>query len=145
MPRSWKRRPDPATRSRTVLETTVSPASASAATRRNVHGDAGDIVALQLDLTDVQPAAHRNAERPHRFANGGGTAHGTGGAIKGRHEPIAQIFDLLAAEAGKLLPHRASWRSSKARHCRSPTSAARFVESTMSVNMTVASTRSTSG
>ena len=28
-------------------------------------------------------------ERRHRLANGGGAPHGTGGAIKGRHEPIA--------------------------------------------------------
>ena len=32
--------------------------------RRDMHGDAGDVVALQLDLARVEIAAYRDAERP---------------------------------------------------------------------------------
>jgi hypothetical protein len=40
-----------------------------------MHGHPGDIIALQLDLVDVQPAPHRDGERPHQIAKRGGAAH----------------------------------------------------------------------
>src|SRR6516165_9258675 len=73
---------------------------------RDVHRDASDIVAVPLDFTGMQPAAHRNAELPHRLINGGGAAHRPSWAIEGRHEPIAEAFYLVAAEARELLSRR---------------------------------------
>jgi hypothetical protein len=54
--------------------------------RCDMHSDPGDIIALQLDLAGVQPAPHRDPERPHQIANRGGTAHPSRRAVAGRHK-----------------------------------------------------------
>ena len=99
VPRSRKRSLEPATRSRTVLDTTVSPASASAATRRDVHGNAGDIVELQLDFASMEAAAHDDAELQHRAGNRGG-APGRFDDV-GEHDRCRRPIDVrLAARRG---------------------------------------------
>ena len=73
-------------------------------------------------------------------------ANRAGRAIEGGEEPVTGGINLATTK--KLT---SSWRisawcvSSSSRHARSPSSAARSVEPTMSVNITVASTRSCSG
>ena len=60
LPRGVKRKPEPATRSRTVREQRISPSPAQAEhARGDVDGDAADVVADQLDLAGVQPDPDR--------------------------------------------------------------------------------------
>ena len=64
-------------------------------------------------------------------------------AVEGGEEAVAQCLDLAAAEALELAAHELVVVGRAARaSARSPSSAARSVEPTMSVNRTVASTRS---
>src|SRR6266567_1167782 len=72
---------------------------------RDVNGNSHDIVPLQLDFASMEAATHRYAERPHRLRNCDGTTHRPCWAVERREKAVAEALDLLAAEAGKLLPH----------------------------------------
>ena len=129
-----------------MLETSTSPGPASARhPRADVHRDAADVVVRSA-------RARRCAGRPASRARARGTspaiapAHSgsRGRAVEGREEAVAQRLDLRArgsARAGARTTR--SWlrrpgRASGGRPARRPC----VVESTMSVNITVASTRS---
>ena len=58
--------PEPATRSFTVFETSIARSCQGRHAGANVDGDPPDGVALELDLTGVQPDAHFEAEILYR-------------------------------------------------------------------------------
>jgi hypothetical protein len=92
---------------------------------RGVDGDAADVVAYQFDLAGMQAATHRQAERLDRAGDRCGAAHRARRAVERGEKAVAQALHLVAAKPFDLR------LSSSARHRRSPSSAARFVESTM--------------
>src|SRR2546423_4837018 len=67
------------------------------------------------------------------------------GPSKVARNPSQRFFTSLPRKRVSCCRTASSYRSRRVRHCRSPISAARFVEPTMSVNITVARTRSRSG
>ena len=64
MPRSAKANPDPATRSLTVREQTISLAGGAEDPGGDVDGDAADVVAQQLALAGVQAHPHLQPQVP---------------------------------------------------------------------------------
>ena len=69
-PRSSNAMPEPATRSRTVLDTTTSPAEPRRGDPRpDVHGDPAHVVSAQLDLAGVQADPDLDADGPQRVAD----------------------------------------------------------------------------
>src|SRR5438067_11242674 len=92
----------------------------------------------------MQSAAHCNAERAHRFGYRGSAAHRPRRTVEGRHEAVAEVLDLAPAKPLQLLPHRLVVAIEQ----RAPLPVAKLGGAPrridMSVNMTVASTRSTS-
>jgi hypothetical protein len=110
-----------------------------------VYCDASDVVTAQLTLAGVQAASDVNSQLRHALSERGGASHGSGRPVECREEPVPGVLDYAALEAGDpgsgdlvvLLEQFA------------PASVAEFdgpcVESTMSVNRTVASTRSAGG
>ena len=114
--------------------------------RRDVDGDAADVVADQLDLAGVKAGADLDAERGHVVGDRRGRTRPRGSArrrSRGSRRPV-----VLTSRPPKRSrwPRTTFWcSSSRSRQRRSPISAARRVESTMSVKRTVASTRSGTG
>src|SRR5215471_16379387 len=74
--------------------------------RRDMDGDANDIIALDLDLTSMEPATHLDAQRAHPLDDCRSATHSTGGTIKGREKSIAQSLDLPPAKPSQLLADR---------------------------------------
>ena len=125
-----------------LTRTSEGPASARDA-GADVHGDAADVGAQQLDLAGVAAGAHLEAERLHRLADR--LAHFTAraGPSKVARKPSPVRVDLGAAVAGEHRAQRPGGGARAARvHLRSPSSQALSVEPTMSVKRTVASMRS---
>ena len=129
-----------------MLETSTSPAPARAATRAPmwtaIPPTSSPISSLSPvcrparismpSVGDAVAGSRRAADRPRRPVERG-------------EEAVAGRVDLVAAEALELAAHDEWCASSRSRQRRSPSSAACSVEPTMSVNRTVASTRSGSG
>ena len=90
-PRSANLRPDPATKSLTVLDTSTSPDAG-----RRMHRDAGDVLAHVFDLPRVQPGPHFDSQPQHRLRDGTRAPDGPGRTIEGRKEPVAGRADLSA-------------------------------------------------
>ena len=67
-PRSSNLRPEPATRSRTVLETTTSSGAAIAATRTDMHRDSYYVITSEFILAGVQPSSYLKSQRVYSFA-----------------------------------------------------------------------------
>ena len=144
-PRSSKSIPEPATRSFTVLETSTSPALRQRAdARADVHGHPADVVAHDLALAGVQAGAHVDAERrTARCAIARAQRIAARRTVERGEEAVAHRLDLAAAGSARAARARArrgdstQRRASGGRPARPPGA----VESTMSVNITVASTR----
>ena len=114
--------------------------------RRDVDGDAADVVARSARS---RRCAARCAPRCRAAASMSAIAEAQRTARAGpsnvARNPSPECFSPRGrGTAPSCWRTASSCRSSSARHCRSPSSAARLVESTMSVNSTVASTRSSS-
>ena len=143
-PRSSRTMSEPTTRSRTVLEVRISP------------------VRLQPSLRPRcarrSRRRHRRAARPPRCAALPGSGHRcrptgpegsravdrTSGTVEGGQDPVTRCLDQMTVEL--LDPvGRSSCTSSTCRQRRSPSRLACWVELTMSVNSTEASTRVGSG
>ena len=147
-PRDANASPEPATRSLDGLrhEHLAGPASAVDA-RGDVDGHAGDFVVRHSHLARC---ARRRESRCPRSPTASTIASAQriarAGPVEGGEEAVAGGVDLAPAEAREgSADDRAVVARARSLHCRSPSSAARAVEPTMSVNSTVASTRSGSG
>ena len=142
-PRSSNSIPEPATRSLTVLDTTTSPARAFAATRAPMcTAMPRDLAVHDLALTRVQPARTSSPSRTP-VDDGARAADRARRSVEGGEEPVAGRIDLAPAEAHRAPAARARGGARAARcQARSPSSERVPVDSTMSVNSTVASTRS---
>jgi hypothetical protein len=107
-----------------------------------VHRDAPDVVVEQLAFPGVQAGPDLQAVLGQLGPDGIGRADGSGRAVKGGQEPIPGRLDLATTKSRQI--RRTAWWCSSRTRCqrRSPSSAATLVESTMSVNSTVARIRS---
>ena len=111
----------------------------------DVDGDPADVVADQLALAGVQARPDLQPERPDRLDDRARTADRPGRPVERRQEAVAGRLDLAAPEAGQLLPHDGDRGCPAVEPAAVSKLVARSVELTMSVNRTVASTRSGSG
>ena len=110
-PRSTNSMPEPATRSRTVDVTSTSPGAGERRdARADVHRDAGDVVALQLDLAGVEPGAHLDAQRPRRRGDRVRARDRARRPVERGEDVVAARVDLAPAEALELAPLAASER-----------------------------------
>jgi hypothetical protein len=145
VPRSLKRRPEPATKSLTVLDTQN---LASTGKRRNprayVNSDTADIVTDHFALACMKSSTDLDAERLDLIGYGASAADATRRAIKSCKKAIAGRLHLTATERASIRRIVAWWSSSRLRQRLSPRLAAFSVEPTISVNRTVASMRSAS-
>src|SRR6476661_5128534 len=108
----------------------------------NVHGDATDVLTTDLTLSGADHIAHRYpnpASAPRPWSH-------TEGRASGRRTPREKPSPVccMTRPWKRLISVwvTSSWRASSSRQPRSPSRAACRVESTMSVNNTVASSRS---
>ena len=101
------------------------------------------LVTDALDLAGVDAGAHLDAERRGVALDGPGAADGTSRTVERGQDPVAGHVHLPAAVTLDGGADDVVMLASSSRQRRSPSSAARAVESTMSVKSTVASTRST--
>src|SRR5580704_19093039 len=70
--------------------------------RRDMHGDAADVVRQDLNLARVQSGSNLQTEVAHRVPDGFCTTHGARRSIEGRKKPVARRPDLLAAKSREL-------------------------------------------
>jgi len=110
----------------------------------DVHGDAAHVVAPQLALAGVQAGADIEAERAQRPADGQRTAHRACGTVEGREEAVARRVNLPAAEAAQLLAYGGVVPLEQVAPGAVAEPGGVLRGATMSVNNTVASTRSSS-
>ena len=90
MPRSAKRRPEPGTRSFTVLETSTSPASASDATLAPImNRDAAHLGAHHFAFSGVRAGVDFKPERLDCIRDGAGAFHGARRPIENGEEAVA--------------------------------------------------------
>ena len=143
LPRSSNSSPEPATRSLTVLETSTSPGPADVGDPgADVDGDAADLPVEELALAGVEPGAELDAERLDGLPDRLRAADRARRPVEAREEAVARGVDLAAPVAGEQAADDALCSRISSRQAASPSSAAFAVDSTMSVNRTVASTRS---
>ena len=107
-------------------------------------GETGDVVGPQLDLPGVQPGANLEPESTRAGADGGRAFDGASGSVEGGHAPIAGGLDEPTTELAEVLVDHLVVGEEVFPPSITQT-AVWPVESTMSVNMIVASTRSSSG
>ena len=139
-PRSSNSSPYPITNSRSVLETSTSFGPASALTRAPMSTP---IPPMSSPRTSHSPVATRNAPRCRAPARRRGSPSRSGSLAEARRtlrESRLRGVHLTAPKRASRARMTASCASSKACQSRSPISAARRVESTMSVKSTVANT-----
>jgi len=67
-----------------------------------VHGDPAHVAVAERDLAGVQAGADLDAERARRRLDRERAADGARRPVEGGEEPVAQRFDLVAAEALQL-------------------------------------------
>ena len=106
-PRSSNSRPEPATRSSTVPETTTSPASACAATRAPMFTAMPATLPSAISTSPVcRPARTSSPSVADRIDDRLCAADRARGPVEGREEPVARGIDLAPVEAGELASHR---------------------------------------
>jgi hypothetical protein len=71
--------------------------------RRDVHGHAADLAALDLDLAGMESGSHGDPNRTHPIDDRRGAADGTGWAIEGREKAIAKSLNLAPAVTREFL------------------------------------------
>ena len=72
--------------------------------RSDVHGDATDLIAHELDLSGVCPGPDLEPDAVHRIHDGTGATDRPSGTVEGRQEPISRGVDLHTAERTELPP-----------------------------------------
>ena len=105
-PRSRNSIPEPATRSLTVLETSTSPGSASAATQADMHGYAADFAADKFTFAGVEAGAHVEAKFLHRRGDRAGAADRACWPVERGEEAIPSSVDLRPTESRELPPNQ---------------------------------------
>ena len=145
-PLSSNSMPDPKTRSFTVPETSTSPGPAQSATRAPMWTcDAAEVVASALAFAGVDSA--RSSSPRSASASTTARAQRIARARPSRvaSRPSPRLLIVWPSKRSSSAAATASCRSKSSRQRRSPSSAARSVDRTTSVNRTVASTRSPNG
>src|SRR2546425_7154610 len=104
-PRSSKARPEPATRSLTVLETSTSPGWEWEATRAPVCTAMPATLPSMLALACVQAGTHLETQLRHRLNDRAGASNPPRGTVEGGEEAVPGRVHLAAAEAYKLAAH----------------------------------------
>ena len=118
VPRSSNRRPDPATKSLTVLETnTSSGCCESPNPGPNMHRNATELFADHLTLAGVNARANVNAELLDRIDDRPAAANRTRRTIKRRQEAVAGRVDFATAMPRKLLTNKRVMLSEKVFPC----------------------------
>ncbi len=109
----------------------------------DADGDPADVVPAQLDLAGVKPDPDVDAHGSEAFSDGDRAADGAGGGVEEREEAVSGRLDLASSVVSDL-PCESARRGGRgqSRQRRSPISAARSVDETMSLNITVARIRS---
>jgi hypothetical protein len=108
-----------------------------------VPADPSDVAVQDLDLARMDGGAQMESELRHRFHEREGASEGPRRRIERRKDAVARRLDETAMKALDLVPRRLVVSIDDLAPIALPTAAARPVESTMSVNRTMASTRST--
>jgi hypothetical protein len=111
-------------------------------TRADVDGEPADLAVDQFALSGVQACADVDPQLAYGFSNSRSARDCSSRSVEDREEAVARCVHLSAAVSSELAadPFVVELNSSRPR--RSPSSAALAVEPTMSVNSTVARTRS---
>ena len=99
LPRSPKRKPEPATRSFAGIGERCN-------TSPGVNSDPADIVADQFALAGMKPGTDLDPETLDFFYNGTGAANATRWAVKSSEKAVAGGFHLMAAKAHEIAPDR---------------------------------------
>ena len=123
------RGPEPATRSRTVAVTSVSPLSGEARhSRRDVHRDAPRLLASNpLHLARVDAGTDLNAQRRERVLDAKRAANRPCRPVEDGEEAVSGSVDLLARVSGRAPGARAVWCCSTSRdHAESPSCPSRL-------------------
>jgi|ERR1022692_517522 hypothetical protein len=110
-----------------------------------VYREAGEFVADDFALAGVHACPDIEPDRCDDLDDRSRAANRTRGTIEGGKEAVSSGVELSTAEAGDLTAGGVLVRLEQVAPAAVPSSAARSVEPTMSVNTTVASTRSGSG
>ena len=113
--------------------------------RSDVDGDAPELVAHDFALAGMQAGSHLDPERVDIVRNGAGTADGASGPVECRQKPVACGVNFTATEGVKFATNQGVMDIKQI--VPAPITDARgfLCGPTMSVNSTVASTRSGSG
>ena len=143
-PRSASSIPEPTTRSFTVWEMSTSEGSRRPDPRADVHRHPAHLAVDHLALASVEPGPHLEAHRLNFRHDRLRTADRAGWTVECREEAITGSVDLGAAITLEERPHRLHDGARRDPPARSPSWAAFSVDATMSVNRTVARTRSNS-
>jgi hypothetical protein len=98
MPRSSRVTSDPTTRSRTVLETRISPGWPPPSPEPRCGSRYSHIVLAQLDLAGVQARPQLDADTGQFIAKRGSAVHRSSGAVEGGQDPVAGGLDQPPAE-----------------------------------------------
>ena len=106
MSRSVNSMPVPATRSRTVCETTTSlRACLSGDAGTDGDGEPSDLTLVDLAFADVDPDSCFEADRANAVDDPLCCADRAGWPVEGREEAVAGAVALLPAEAAELAAH----------------------------------------
>ena len=98
--------PDPTTRSLTVAgDQDLAGSGEGADSRRDVDGQAGEIIAADLALARVQTCSHFDPERPDGSRDCLGAADRARGTIEAGHEAVAGRVDLRSPKPSELVAH----------------------------------------
>jgi len=110
----------------------------------DVDGDPSHVGSDELDLTRVASGPDRETEITHGAADRTSAPDSAGGSIERRQEPVTGRVDPSAPIEVDLARARSLCSASTRFHAASPSRAASSVEPTISVNNSVAKTRSAS-
>src|SRR3984893_17144631 len=107
----------------------------------DMHGNADHAVTYHFALAGVQPGANLKSQRAYPFAHGTRATYRPGGAVESGEEAVTRSVHLAPTKSGQLFSHHRV--PVAAQLAPSPiTHLGRALDPTMSVNITVATTRS---
>src|SRR5207249_5407330 len=111
----------------------------------DVHRDPTHVLVAHLDLAGVQTGPYLDAEAPNRVADGTRGADRPAGTVEGRQRTVAHRLDMVATEPFQLSMYHCVVAIERLGPAPVADIDARSVDRTMSVNNTVANTRSSCG
>ena len=110
--------------------------------RPDVDGQTPQVAIGQLNLARVHTSTDLDPERCDHISDRAGTADRPSRAVERREEAVARRGDLRPRKRASSVRTARLWSFKTVCHARSPSAAASSVDPTMSVNSTVARTRS---